>query len=269
MAEINTQLIEHYQLIYQRDPNSKVFAPLSEAYRKMGLKQEALNLCEQGVKIHPDFASGRVAYGRILMEMGDLENALKQLVWSVELSPENLLANTLLAETYLKLRKPKDALKAFKMVLFLNPKDDKARQAVKKLESLTADEYEPELFEMKGLSTLNFIDTTIEPLEESEQNKIPKLLMERYLSLADAFTVRGDIDKAMETLRAGIEDLGPLPDLEKRLTLLNTRHRGGEKDDEIGTPTEPPPQVRLDQDKKMKKVESLQNLLTALQKMKT
>ena len=56
--------IEEYQIILMRNPNAKVFAPLAEAYRKMGLLQQALEICERGVKYNPEYPSGLVAYGK-------------------------------------------------------------------------------------------------------------------------------------------------------------------------------------------------------------
>src|ERR1700722_5164925 len=126
--------VERYQLLYEKDPNSKVFAPLAEAYRRMGLVDEAIDLASQGVKLHPNFASGRVALGKCYVQKSEHEKAIEQLKIAVELSPENLLAHQLLAECYAKIRKPAESLNEFKMVLFLNPNDVRAAQVVKKLE---------------------------------------------------------------------------------------------------------------------------------------
>ena len=61
MDETNPEFIERYQKLYEEDPKSRIFAPLAEAYRKMGLINEALELAQNGVKIHPQFSGGRVA----------------------------------------------------------------------------------------------------------------------------------------------------------------------------------------------------------------
>src|SRR6476661_8315239 len=65
-SSLTPELVERYQLEYARDPQSKVFAPLSEAYRRMGLVEEALRIAENGVRANPGFASGRVAFARVL-----------------------------------------------------------------------------------------------------------------------------------------------------------------------------------------------------------
>ena len=41
IQNVNPEFVERYQLELARDPRSRVFAALSEAYRKMGLLDEA------------------------------------------------------------------------------------------------------------------------------------------------------------------------------------------------------------------------------------
>src|SRR5258708_31638819 len=97
MSQDVSSFVERYQLLYEKDPTSKVFAPLAEAYRRMGLLNEAIDLAEGGVKKHPHFASGRVALGKCYFQKGQMEKAIEQLKVAVDLSPENLLAHQLMA----------------------------------------------------------------------------------------------------------------------------------------------------------------------------
>lgn len=43
---------------YQEDPTSRVFAPLAEAYRRLGRVDEAIDICLEGLKHHPEFPGG-------------------------------------------------------------------------------------------------------------------------------------------------------------------------------------------------------------------
>ncbi|MCB0415178.1 MAG: tetratricopeptide repeat protein [Bdellovibrionales bacterium] len=224
MALINSDFIEKYQLILEQQPHSKVFAPLAEAYRKMGLFRQAKEICERGVKANPDFASGRVAYAHLLVEQENYESALSQLKEALSLAPENILAHNLLAETYLHLKRPKDALKSYKMVLFLNPQHLKAQKAVQKLESLTADEYDDDLFALKKLSFSTLEDSPDEPnIEEikSRPSEANQIFRDRHFSLIDAFIARSDFKKAQSCLKRAVQELGELPELIKRQKLIN------------------------------------------------
>ncbi|MCB0394756.1 MAG: tetratricopeptide repeat protein [Bdellovibrionales bacterium] len=227
-SRLNPKFVERYQNLYDKDKDSKVFAPLAEAYRKLGLIQEAKKICVHGVKIHPDFPSGRMAYAKVLLDLDDLENAANQLRSLIELSPENILAHRLYADVCLKLEMPKEALRSYKMILFLNPSDGAAQNQIQRLESLTADEYSDDMFEMKPIyaagSELEEPEL-IRPLESTQKSELAKRqrILERVLSLSDAFIVRNDVDKALQTLEDAENQLGLHPEITKRIQFLKSR----------------------------------------------
>lgn len=231
MPRIDASAIEKYQVILQKDPNSQVFAPLAEAYREMNMLKEAEQTARLGVKRHPNLASGFVIYARILKDLGRLEESLKQVQKAVELSPENILAHTLQAEIYLQNKRPKEALKAFKRVLFLNPQSERARKAVAKLESLTADEYEDDVFEMSKIASLKEQFWTEEEEKKERLGSAPKAkaeatpprALERMLSLIDAFIVRSDLNKAKMLLSDTQTEFGDHPEILQRMKLLHSR----------------------------------------------
>lgn len=220
----NAEFIERCQLEYERNPSSKVFAPLAEAYRRLDLIEEAFEVASRGVRLHPDFAAGRISFARVLIAKKAFADAVDQLQKAAELSPDNILAYLLLGDTLLELRKPKDALNAFKMVLFLNPLHERAQKMVRKWEFLTADEFEDENFEWSRDEET--------PLENVESQTAFRVRMDpnradreahRAISIADALTVRNDIEGAFAQIGRSIRSLGPRPDLEHRLLLLGKR----------------------------------------------
>lgn len=231
MKEADANLIEKYQKLYARDPSSTAFAPLAEAYRKAGMVKEAIDVCESGIKHNPAFASGHVALGRALLEKDNLEAATQAFKRATELSSDNLLAHELLAETLLRLEKTKEALSAYKSFLFLAPNNQKAQEAVQKLESLTADEYEDELFSMRPLSQakndwhLNDIEIAEDyDLEEEDKEDFHAYrILERLLSLSDAFLIRSDFEKATSTLQDAEKQFGPDPEIIRRLKIIHSR----------------------------------------------
>lgn len=262
---IQPELIEKYQILLDKDPKSQVFAPLTEAYRKMGLLEEAFRIAVRGVQFNPNFSGGRIALAKVFLERDNLSAAVIELEKSVELSSDNILAHQLLAECYLKSKRPKDALKSFKMVLYLAPANEKAANAVKKLESLTADEYEDDLFEMRPLAHM---DAPRKPETTPELKPMSPVSMtsdlERSLSLVDAYIVRNDIDKALATLQEAQLGFGQHPELMKRLNLVNQR---SQDTDSRVKPSEPPPNRNaeaLD-----RKIRFLRGLLNHIQERST
>ncbi len=260
MQDINPELIEKYQILLQKDPKSQVFAPLTEAYRKMGLLEEAFRIAVRGVQFNPNFSGGRIALAKVFLDRDNLAAAIDELVKSIELSPDNILAHQLLGECYLRSKRPKDALKSFKMVLFLAPTNEKAGKAVKKLEALTADEYEEDLFEMKPLPsahTPSLRSEHAEPLKPIPGAPVTGDL-ERILSLVDAYIVRNDMEKALQALNDSEVYFGQHPELVKRLKLVNQRSL------EVDEPSsEPPPNRNLEA--LDRKIAFLRDLLSAVQ----
>jgi tetratricopeptide (TPR) repeat protein len=243
MSKIDASLLEQYQQLLQKDPSSQVFAPLAEGYRERGMLKEAEKILRDGLKKHPSMVTGLVVFAKVLRDLGDFNGALQQLDAALSAAPENLLAYQLRAETYLQLKKPKEALKSFKMLLFLNPQHQKAQAAIKKLESLTADEYDEELFKMTKLTVATEASTVgknpreLQPQFFSNANapvvasknadqvmdKAQKYL-ERALSLIDAFIVRNDLDKAKILLEDAKKEFGDHIELAKRLRSLQVRY---------------------------------------------
>lgn len=229
MAFEMSSFVERYQLLYEKDPRSKVFAPLAEAYRKMGLLDEAIDLASRGVQDHPHFASGRVALGKCYVQKGKFLEAAEQLKIAGELSPENLLAHQLLAECYVRLGKPVEALNAYKIVLFLNPNDARVAQLVKTLESQVYGGEEPitgqsevdesEEFTMgRANEALSISDGDLSA-EDTAVTPIPKL--ERDLALLDSLYQKGDWGKVKERLSDLLERFPEHPEILGRKQYLD------------------------------------------------
>ena len=219
-------MTERYQIMLEKDPRSQVFAPLAEAYRKMGLLEEAFRICVRGVQYHPHFAGGRMAMAKVLIDRENMMGAMAELEKVVELSPDNILAHQMLGELFLKQKNAKSALRAYKMVLFLAPTNERAGQAVKKLEALTADEFDDDVFAMKPLKEAASLEKDLDvltPLAEGqrESQKIGEL--DRFLSLADAYIVRNDFERASQTLTEAERYYEGSPELIKRMKLIAQR----------------------------------------------
>jgi tetratricopeptide (TPR) repeat protein len=92
--------LEELQRRVQRDPASISFAALAEEYRRLGLFQEAIDVCRAGLQRHPAYLSARVTLGRALLETGDFDGASSELEFVLQTAPENLAAIRALAEIH-------------------------------------------------------------------------------------------------------------------------------------------------------------------------
>ena len=218
--DMNPGFIERYQILFEKDKSPKSFAPLAEAYRRMHLLKEAKEVCEIGLSHHPNFTSGLVAYAKVLIDLEKFEEAIKVLEKVTSQNPDNILAHNLLGSCYSHLKKHNLALKSFKMLLFLAPNHVGAQKQVKKLESLSAPDLHENSFKILDPNSLfeEITENNDESRSKEDQNK---LNIERVLSLADAFSIRGDLDKAITTLKTAKEQLGDHPEIIKRLSVLD------------------------------------------------
>jgi tetratricopeptide (TPR) repeat protein len=119
----------------QKDPASIAFAQLAEEYRRAGLFRESVDTCRSGLAIHPGYLSARVTLGRALLELGELDDARRELELVLRGAPENLAALRGLAEICHKGGDLPEALTHYRHALVLAANDPELQQAV---EDLTA-----------------------------------------------------------------------------------------------------------------------------------
>ena len=135
----------------QQNPRSVQFTKLAEIYLSRDMVEEAFALVKQSLKFHPRSVSGLILLGRINKLKKQYFESLAPLIEASKLAHDNWRAWLELAESYVELKNGKQALTSFKRVLLFNPSHPMARRAVAKLELLTADEYEDDLFQMQKL----------------------------------------------------------------------------------------------------------------------
>lgn len=95
-SDVDLGELERYLRIYQENPDSRVFAPLADLYRRLGRLDEAERICLEGIRRHPYYAGGRVALAHIQLEMSRFEEALEEINSVVTYYPDNLLARKIL-----------------------------------------------------------------------------------------------------------------------------------------------------------------------------
>jgi len=125
--------IEKLKEKVKKDPNSKLFVPLAEEYRKTGMLDEAISVLMTGITGQPGYASARVSLGKIYLEKKMAPAAKEEFEKVISAIPENLFAHKKLAEIYRDSGEKERAIGEYRVVLKLNPLDD---DAVSNLETL-------------------------------------------------------------------------------------------------------------------------------------
>lgn len=130
----NNSLLTKYSLQYEKKPRSRVFAPLAESYRKIGMLEEALKVLRKGIKIHPNYTLGHIVLANCYYDKNQFEAAYSTLLPLVSNNLENIRLQKLFAQVCEKLSNFDEALNAYKVLLLINPKDKHIAKKVKELE---------------------------------------------------------------------------------------------------------------------------------------
>lgn len=214
--------IETLQAELFENPRSLNFTLLAEKYLEKELFSETEALVRTSLKFHPTSVSGYILLSRSLSAQSKQMEAIDSLKMAIKLAPDNIKALSSLAEVYVETKNGKSALKCYKQILFHYPHHPIARRAVARLEVLSADEYEDDLFEMQPIqnSSLKDIDSNLAPSESKEWAPVTPAL-ERILAFIDALTVRLEIQKALEMLSDCTKKYGNHPEIETRRLKLS------------------------------------------------
>lgn len=130
----HTSLLTKYSQLYEKNPKSRVFAPLAESYRKIGMLDESLNILRKGIKQHPSYILGYIVLAHCYFDKEQFEMAYNTLRPFVSQNLENLSLQKLFARTCVKLGYLEEALNSYKNLLLVNPRDQYVAEQVKLLE---------------------------------------------------------------------------------------------------------------------------------------
>lgn len=115
------------------NPTSRIFAPLAEAYRRAGRLSEAIDVCRQGLRHHPDYLSGLVVLARTYHDAGDLEAAGSMFERILQADPRNVGATRALGEIAHARGDVSDAWAHYRRALDLEPDNAELRQRIESL----------------------------------------------------------------------------------------------------------------------------------------
>lgn len=117
----------------QKDPASIAFAQLAEEYRRARRFRESIDTCRAGLTRHPGYVSARVTLGRALLEIGELQEAQRELAEVRRVAPENLAAIRGLAEVHRRRGELPEALEEYRSAFELARNDPGIEQIVRDL----------------------------------------------------------------------------------------------------------------------------------------
>jgi tetratricopeptide (TPR) repeat protein len=201
--------IEKLKEKVEKDPNSKLFVPLAEEYRKEGLLDDAINVLIRGLERQPSYTSARVSLGKIYIEKGMLDEARGEFEKVISSIPDNLYAHKKLAEIYRDTGEGELAINSFKTVLRLNPMDEDALNQLKDIEGIemgVQEQEEAQLGETPLTSDADVLGETSEAFDETAAQEVvsedvtseaePEV-SEEIFEVSEEDVATGDIEEAL------------------------------------------------------------------------
>jgi tetratricopeptide (TPR) repeat protein len=131
--------IEKLRERLQKDSNSKLYIPLAEEYRKVGMLDEAIEVLQNCIEKQPGYMSARVSLGKIYIEKDQKDEARIEFEQVIKSIPDNLYALKKLAEIYRDSGQKELAIKMLRTLLKLNPMDEDALNRLMELEKADKD----------------------------------------------------------------------------------------------------------------------------------
>jgi tetratricopeptide (TPR) repeat protein len=126
--------VEKLEKQYQTNPD-QYFAPLADAYRKAGNLDFALDIVRNGLAKRPNYLSAHIVLGRCLLDQKNDPEAAKVFEQVLVLDAENIIALRYLGEISERSGDGAGAQRWLKRLLDVDPMNDDAVEALKRLES--------------------------------------------------------------------------------------------------------------------------------------
>src|SRR5688500_10102993 len=120
--------------MYKKNPHSKVFAPLAESFRKLGMIDDALKILREGIRHHPSYTLGYIVLAHCYYDQQKYELTYNTLRPIISQNADNISLQKVFAQACIHLGNLEEALDTYKYLLFINPKDKFFAEQVKRLE---------------------------------------------------------------------------------------------------------------------------------------
>jgi tetratricopeptide (TPR) repeat protein len=117
------EAIQHYEELLARDPGSRAFAQLADAYCQRGRYADAIAVCDRGLQRYPRYVGARMILARALADHGDVARAEAEFRRVLEQIPDNIPAHRALGELLRRQERTPEALTVFEALRDLTPFD--------------------------------------------------------------------------------------------------------------------------------------------------
>lgn len=221
MANTSKEELKYLEGRLKQNPDSIMFARLADLYLSMNRIDEAIQICEQGIKKYPYYVTGHYIMGKCYLKKKQFDQAEKELKRVILFDPNYIAAHRDYGELMAQIGWLSSCEASYERILEIDPINTKAKERWSEVEKQLKQQ---ESMPPKGeIDFKEFEDAIIIPDEISRSQDAKKPFEEETIEeFEEAFTEKPVADKIS-------------PDEEEKFThILDDIFR----DDEIHTDTE-------------------------------
>jgi len=184
MAEQDFSEIARLSERFNKDPKSRIFVQLADAYRKNNMVDEAIEVLKQGLQFHPQYPLAYLIMSKCLFDKRMFVQAKDALEKTLKFDPQNIVALRTLAQICESMKDEAGQLAAYKGILTIDPFDAMAKEKLTALEAkqrkeplytiTMAQEYERQNNLVEALKVYEHLSFT-DPSDLGIQEKIGEL----------------------------------------------------------------------------------------------
>lgn len=182
--------IGSYLQIVTKDPRSTAFVPLAEAYRQIGLLDDALEAAKLGTRMLPHFSPGFSTLGRILGQMGRIDEAMSAYAKALSLDRQSQAALVGLSRLHLVRAERDQARKILQQAAEFHPDDEMIQNMITALDLPRP---------WSDLAQAPEVQAEAQPVSESQGQESEEPIP--TATLAEIYVKQGLIDKAIRVYR--------------------------------------------------------------------
>lgn len=140
MAERDFSEIARLSARYNKDPKSRIFVQLADAYRKSSMIDEALEILNKGLQHHPDYGLAHLILGKCYYDKRMYEQAKDSFKKTLSLDQQNIVALRMLAQVCATTKDEQGQIDAYKGLIAIDPFDAQAKEKLDQLQALNKKE---------------------------------------------------------------------------------------------------------------------------------
>lgn len=123
MNKLEMESLENLQVSLQQNPDSLTFARVADALMKNGRLDEAIRICEEGIRRHPYYVTGHMVLGKCYMQKKYYDQAEKEFKRVLLFDPKYIAAHRYYGDLMREIGWDNTCEMSYRKILHIDPLD--------------------------------------------------------------------------------------------------------------------------------------------------